>query len=75
MSLLGKTIRLKGISQKGKNRVRENSSLWVVLAETDKVLFNPASGNWLFIAPEGQDQSHKSSRWIRAVNDPDFEIE
>ena len=75
MSFIGRTIRLKGKTMKGKNRIRENSDLWVVLAETDKVLFNPASGNWLFIAPEGKDQQHKSSRWISAVNDPDFEIE
>lgn len=75
MSLLGKTIRLKGKTQRGKNRVREHSSEWIVLAETEKVLFNPAKGNWLFIAPVGKDQSDKSSRWIRAMDDPDFEIE
>lgn len=75
MSLLGTNIRLKGLSQKGKNRVRENSSVWTVFAETDKVLFNPDIGTWLFIAPIGKDQDHKSSRWIKAVGDPDFQIE
>lgn len=39
MSLLGKQIKLKGISQKGKNRVREHGSDWIVFAETDRVLF------------------------------------
>ncbi len=74
MSLLGKQIQLKGISQKGKNRVRDNPT-WVVLAETDRVLFSPnVSGPWLFITPVGCDQNHKASRWIKSVDDPDFAV-
>ncbi len=75
MTFLGKNIRLKGKTQKGKNRVREHSDKWVVFAETDKVLFNPQVGGWLFITPVGKSQDDKASRWIRAVDDPDFEIE
>lgn len=76
MSLLGKTIQLKGLSQKGKNRIRENSNQWTVLAETDRVLFAPNGvGPWLFIAPVGKDQNHKSSRWIKVAGDLDFLIE
>lgn len=75
MSLLGKKIRLKGISQKGKNRVRENGDTWMVFAETDRVLFNKdAAGPWLYIAPSGLDQNHRASRWIHAVADIDFEM-
>ena len=72
MSFLGKRIQLKGITQKGKNRIRENSDRWIVLAETDKVLFNPQPGEWLFIAPVGKDQFDKASRWVKATGDKDF---
>jgi hypothetical protein len=75
MALLGKHIKLSGISQKGKNRIREHGDHWVVLAETDKILFNPEPGPWIFTSPVGRGQNDKASRWIRANNDPDFLIE
>ncbi len=75
MSFLGKKIQLKGISQKGKNRVREHGDRWSVLAETDRVLFAPgAVGPWLFVAPPGKGQNDKASRWIRANGDTDFAV-
>lgn len=75
MSLLGKLVRLKGLTQKGKNRVRDHGDRWVVLAETDRVLFaSDKPGPWLFIAPDGMGQEHKASRWIRSINDVDFEV-
>ena len=75
MSLLGKQVQLKGISQKGKNRVRDHGDRWTVLAETDHVLFAPSShGPWLFLAPLGLGQNDKASRWVRASNDADFTV-
>lgn len=75
MSLLGTQIKLKGITQKGKNRVREQGDEWVVLAETERVLFAPGKqGPWLFIAPHGKGQDDKASRWIKANDDDDFII-
>lgn len=75
MALLGKTVQLKGISQKGKNRVREHGDRWTVLAETDKVLFSPSTnGPWLFVAPLGLGQNDKASRWVRAAGDLDFTV-
>jgi hypothetical protein len=74
MSILGKQVRLKGLTQKGKNRCRENGDLWTVYAETDRVLFNPAPGPWLYIAPYSGDQTHKASRWVHATSDVDFTI-
>ncbi len=75
MTILGSTIRLKGISQKGKNRVRECGEFWTVFASTDRVLFAPGNvGPWLFVSPKGQDQNHKSSRWVHGLSDNDFEI-
>jgi len=73
MSFLGKEIKLQGISQKGKNRVREHGSDWHVLAETSTVLFSPnKAGPWLFVAPIGKGQDDKASRWVHATNDSDF---
>lgn len=72
MALLGKHLRLKGLTQKGKNRVREHGDLWTVLAEVDKVLFNPNPGPWLFITPAGRTQDDKAARWIKASDDVDF---
>ena len=75
MTLLGKTIQLKGLSQKGKNRIRDLGDRWTVLAETETVLFAPnKSGPWLFLCPEGQNQNSKASRWVRLTDDTDFEI-
>lgn len=75
MTLLGKKITLKGISQKGKNRVREHGETWAVLAETDRIVFSPSkAGPWLFIAPPGKDMHDKASRWVHATADPDFSI-
>lgn len=75
MSFLGKTIRLKGKSMKGKNRVREHSDEWFVQAETDKVLFaKDKPGPWLYIVPLGKDHDHKSGRWIHGDKDLDFDL-
>ena len=75
MALLGKLIRLKGISQKGKNRIREQGEVWTVWAECDRVLFAPNSaGPFLFIAPIGKGQDDKASRWIKLVDDIDFVV-
>lgn len=75
MTFLGKNIRLKGKTQKGKNRVREHGEFWSVFAETDHVLFRQDMvGPWIFISPQGKDQTHKASRWIHATTDIDFEV-
>lgn len=79
MALLGKVIRLKGKSQKGKNRIREHGDRWTVLAECNRVLFAPnVTGPWLFVSPNpsgpGMGQDDKASRWIRATDDADFDM-
>ncbi len=75
MSFLGKTIRLSGKTQKGKNRVREQGDEWMVFAETDRVLFaKDKAGPWLFISPVHQSQDSKASRWIHGLQDSDFDI-
>jgi len=73
MTLLGKNIQLRGVSQKGKNRVREHGDRWTVLAETDEILFAPGvTGPFLFITPKGKQHDDNGSRWIKANDDPDF---
>lgn len=75
MAFLGKEIQLKGLSQKGKNRIREHGERWIVLAETDRVLFSPGKeGPWLFVAPAGKGQDDKASRWVRVNGDADFSV-
>ena len=75
MSFLGKKVRLTGISQKGKNRVRDHGQIWTVFAETETILFSPGvKGPWLFVSPEGCDQNHKASRWVKATADQDFVV-
>lgn len=75
MSLLGKKIQLVGISQKGKNRIREQGPMWMVFAECETVLFSPGEiGPWLFISPVGKLHSDKASRWVRVTGDIDFSI-
>lgn len=75
MAHLGKTIQLKGISQKGKNRVREQGDRWTCWAETETVLFSPENkGPWLFVSPVGKDFHDKASRWIKVAGDADFMV-
>ena len=75
MSILGKKIKLQGITQKGKNRIREHGNDWWIIAETDSILFSPnLKGPWLFIAPINQTQDSKASRWVKADQDLDFKV-
>lgn len=67
-------IKLKGKTQKGKNRVREHGENWEVIRECDSVIFSNEPGPWGFIVPEGQDRADKGSRWINLRDDKDFEI-
>lgn len=75
MALLGKHLRLKGITAKGKNRINQHGNFWTVIAETDKVLFNPEPGPWLFITPSGSTQDDKAARWIKSDGDVNFSFE
>ena len=68
------TLVLQGVTHKGKNRVRENGSMWEVHNRTDKVLFNPEPGPWLYVSPVGLGQQAKQARWIKEVGDADFKI-
>ena len=65
---MSRILRLRGISAKGKARIREQGTDWVVLAESDNIACSALSGPWLLI------KSTLGMRWIQASNDKDFEI-
>jgi len=64
---------LEGKTGKGKNRIRENGSEWVLLQEADHVMFNPERGPWLLIRPAARTDDAKD-RWIHSKHDVDFRI-
>jgi len=64
---------LKGITQKGKNRVRELGAEWILLSEADSVMFSTERGQWLLIRPSNRKDGEKD-RWIHSSRDIDFEI-
>lgn len=75
VSMIGKTIVLRGVTLKGKNRVREQGDRWTVFGETDRVLFAPGKpGPWLYVVPAGMPHDHKAGRWIHKTNDADFHV-
>ena len=66
-------IIVEGISQKGKNRVREHGSEWIVDSEHETILFNDEKGPWYHIYSVN-DKNKDYSRWINKNNDKDFKI-
>lgn len=67
------TIFMKGKTQKGKNRVREQGSKWMVMFIRDSVLFSSLAGPWLMVASMDSPKVH--TRWVHIKNDVDFEID
>lgn len=64
---------LKGLTQKGKNRIRELGNEWEIVRETDSVGFSSEKGPWLLITPvTSYNVDH--DRWIHGKQDKDFEI-
>ena len=66
------SIILKGITQKGKNRVREQGTEWIILKIEHRVLFSQEPGPWWLIRPITGFET--ASRWIRNMVDKDFEV-
>lgn len=68
-----KKIRLKGVTQKGKNRVRENGELWEVIHMKSSIsCLNGAIG--MLIRPVRSDREG-NLRWIAFENDQNFDWE
>lgn len=63
---------LKGKTQKGKNRIRENGAEWILIRAKDRVIFSNKPGPWWLIEPITNHR--ENSRWVHSTDDIDFEI-
>lgn len=63
-------ILLNGLTQKGKNRIRENGEEWTVVEIRQSVLFTSEPGPWILI----ESNKTKHIRWIHSTHDKDFSI-
>ena len=68
-------LTLSGITQRGKNRVREigKETRWTVIRSADKVGFSTDVGPWLLIKPTADTNSDRM-RWVHKLRDKDFNI-
>jgi hypothetical protein len=75
--MLGKKVKLIGVSRHGKNRVREQGKDWRVAGESPVVHFKTtAPGPFLLLESEIQGHPHGPwARWVSVKNDPDFVLE
>ena len=64
-------LKLKGKTQKGKNRVNELGEHWELFHDQKKT--NGHVGDWL-IKPIDTDKPLQGMLWIHSFDDPDFEI-
>lgn len=67
---IGDIIEVRGLTQKGRNRVNELGDFWRVVRFAKTVQF--ATGeNWVSIAPIGRPDD---ARWVRQHKDKDFAL-
>jgi len=66
------TLTLRGMTQKGKNRIKENGVKWEQLCapRTSKFL---GDGRWVMVHPVNH-HNDNNDRWISFDNDKDFQI-
>lgn len=64
---------LKGKTQKGKNRVRENGSIWVITKiHKGMTGFSNKTSIWLQLMPEKTGDA--GIRWVDSKDDKDFDV-
>lgn len=61
LTLAGKTL-------KGKNRIREHGERWTLIRQEER------NGERLLFVQAVKQTKYPEFRWIKAENDPDFEI-
>ncbi len=59
-------MKVQGISQKGKNRIREHGAIWKIVKELSEVCCLDNNPGILLESPDGY------QRWIRISEDKDF---
>lgn len=64
-------ISLKAKSKKGKDRINEQGSKWIIEAVTEKVLFEDKAGLWLGLRST---KSKEFFRWVHLTDDENFEV-
>ena len=70
--LVGDKIKLTGITQHGKNRVREQGDTWEVIWMNPTVAFKTkAPGPFMLL----QATQSINMRWVSTVNDDNFSVE
>ena len=69
-------VKLEGHSLKGRNRLKEaGTDIWEVVNDVDQVAFAPGEiSRCLYVTPKGQSAFSKKARWVRVVNDKDFNV-
>ena len=68
---IGDIVIVEGISQKGKNRVRELGNEWKVIKVSQNVLFSQEKCDWVLVAPSFDSPKF---RWVKKFGDDDFRI-
>jgi hypothetical protein len=75
---VGSRMVLAGKTRKGKNRIHEHGTEWVIEEITDKVGFSDHRGPWALVTPVASEHPKRndSSRWINLNHneDPNFRI-
>ena len=67
-------IQLAGISNKGKQRIKQHGSAWRVIFRRDTVLFSTQRGPWLMVVPDSHGDTSEASRWVHALFDANFKV-
>ena len=69
---VGNKVKLTGITQHGKNRVREQGETWEIIRLNPTVGFNTkAPGPFMLL----QATTSINMRWVSTVNDDNFSVE
>lgn len=69
MENVNEKIQLDGISQHGKNRIREHGGIWTVVRRSSSVTcLESEPGVFVRSSKTGD------TRWIKSVNDPHFKV-
>lgn len=66
---------VKGISEKGQQKIKQWGDEWVILCERQFVMFNHKDGPWYFIqASTDMTETGESTCWVHGKDDPDFKL-
>lgn len=70
----GLLLTLKGITGKGKNRVRESGEAWRIVRTESRIQFDDRIGPWHLIVPANKRDNDNAMRWVHEFNNKDFSV-